>query len=113
NGGGGFLAHEGTLVLERCRISNNSGKRAHAAIVDGWAKVTLRDCVVIDNGDENPRKKPAILVNDLAQLRLERTTVVQRGGAAVAVWGTTVNAPTVRVHGCSLGDVPLEIATAG
>jgi hypothetical protein len=113
NGGGGFLAHEGTLVLERCRIVSNSGKRACAALVDGGANVTLRDCVVADNVDATGRPRPAILVGEAAQLQLEHTTIVQGGGAAVSIAGTLGNAPTVRISGSILADTPLEIATPG
>lgn len=113
NGGGGFLAHEGTLVLERCRIVGNDGKRAHAAIVDGAAKVTLRDCIVADNDDGSGRPRPAILVGEAAELRLERTTVVQNGAPAVSVAGTMGNAPKVSITGSILADTPVEIMTPG
>ena len=97
NGGGAFLAHEGTLLLERCRLVGNSGKRAHAAIVDGGARVTLRDCFAADNGDDRPQRRPAILVGEAAHLDIEHTTIVQAGAPAIGVAGTMGNAPVVRV----------------
>lgn len=113
NGGGGFLAHEGTLLLERCRVVKNSGKRANAAIVDGGAKVTLRDCVFADNGDSSARRRPAILVGEAARLDIEHATIVQSGAAAVAVAGTLGNSPTVRITQSILGDASVETAAPG
>jgi hypothetical protein len=110
NGGGGFLAHDGTLVLERCRIVDNSGRRAHAAIVNGAATVTLRDCLVADNGDGGGRPRPAIEVGEVATLHLERTTVVQVNGPALRVGTVVGSVPTVRAKECILGDAPVEIA---
>jgi hypothetical protein len=113
NGGGGFLAHEGTLLLERCRIVKNSGKRANAAIVDGGAKVTMRDCLVADNGDDTPRKRPAILVGEAAHVDIDHTTIVQTGASAVAVAGTLGTAPGLRITHSILGDTSIESSTPG
>lgn len=113
NGGGGFLAHEGALLLERCSIVHNSGKRANAAIVDGGARVTMRDCLVADNGEERPRPRPAILVGEAAHVDIEHTTIVQAGAAAVALTGTLGNAPALRIAHSILGDAAIESSTPG
>jgi hypothetical protein len=109
NGGGGFLAHAGTLLLERCRIERNSGKKAAAVLIDGSAKVTLRDCLIVGNSGTKPAMRPpAVLVDGAGELMLEHSTVLQDGGPAFKVHGWSVVAPRVTIDSCVLGEVTVE-----
>src|SRR5262249_2425449 len=52
-------------------------------------------------------------VGEVAELQLERTTVLQRGAPALKIAGTAGNAPRVRASDCILGDTPVELFTPG
>jgi hypothetical protein len=102
NGGGGFYAHGGHLTFERCRFERNSGKRALVGLIDGSARVTLRDCVVVNNAGG----KPAMMVGGGGELTLEHSTVL--GTPALRISGTGVNAPKVAIEGSIVGEITVD-----
>jgi hypothetical protein len=93
-GGAGLAAHEGRVLLERCRVVGNRGKAGGAIRLDGGARATLRDTLVADNDAGGS----VVWVREAADLTLEHTTIAgNRGAAAVEVGGTVAAAPTVHI----------------
>jgi hypothetical protein len=107
NGGGGVLASSGQVTLDGCRLRHNHGKKAQAVLVDGPAVVTLRNCLIIGDGGD-----PLLRVVGVGELHLERSTIVTPG-VAVRASGDSVDAPTVTIDGCILGQTPLQVDAPG
>ena len=109
NGGGGIRAHGGTLLLERCRIEHNSGRKAAAVLIDGWAKVTMRDCLVAGNSGTKPAmQSPAVMVHGGGGLVLEHSTIRQDRGPALLVSSDALTAPKITIDNCILGELTIE-----
>jgi hypothetical protein len=90
--GAALGVHTGQATIEHCRIADNRGRAA--IFVGGNAKVTLRQCAIV----ENRSSVPLVWIREWGQLTLEHVTMA--GNQADALFGIAAVAgskPLLRV----------------
>ncbi len=108
-GGGGLFVQGGSVEVERCWFTGNSGSQSSAILLSA-GELIVRDSVLT----ANVGSAPTVFIEGAARLTLDHSTIAQNdeAEAAIAVLGRADVTPSVLINQCVI-DGPLVVRTNG